>query len=165
MRRVNCTIPLLEDQMEIFSGYGEKWVKANALVSLRLTPTPRVLIEISDVPITLSGNLYNPGRLSTIRRPCGPKMDVRTLRVQLDETDSSLLMPIRQPVTSIKTGARPTVCQIRHTQFSQLVPARPSCRASGRTLVHRNLATPRPSRGKGGAECGEADTRLPMKDR
>ena len=105
MRRVNCTISLLEDQMEIFSGYGEKWVEANALVSLRLTPTPRVLIEISDVPIALSRNLYNPGRLSTIRRPCGPKMDVRTLRVQLDETDSSLLMPIRQPVTSIKTGA------------------------------------------------------------
>ncbi len=88
MRRVNCTIPMLEDQMEIYSSYGEKWVKANALVSLRLTPTPRVLIEISDIPITLSGNLYNPGSLSTIRRPCGLKMDVRKLRVQLDETDS-----------------------------------------------------------------------------
>ena len=91
--------------MEISSGYRETWVKANALVSLRLTPIPRVLIEISNAPMTLCGNLYNTGKLSIIRRPHGPGIEVRTIQVRLAEKSFSLLTPTRQPVTSTKTGA------------------------------------------------------------
>ena len=106
MRRVNCTIPLLEGQMEIFSGHGETWAKAeDVLVSMQLTPTPRVFIEISDAPITLAGNLYNPGKLSKVRLPHGPAIEVRTIQVHLAEDSSSRLIPTRQPITSQKTGA------------------------------------------------------------
>ena len=131
VRGVNCTIPLYDDHLEIYSGYREKWVEANAIVNLRLTPTPRVLIEITGVPSTFSGNLYNPGKSSKIRRPGGPDMDVHTLQVRLGESDSSLLMPVSQPVTSIETGAAlqsvsfyilnfPSLCQHdRHAVLQQ----------------------------------------------
>ena len=107
MDRVNCTIPLLDSEIEVLSGIGrETWIKAKALVSFRLLPTPRVLAEVFDAPITLAGNLYNTGRLSTIRLPGGPAVEVRTLEVRLNDSDSSLVMPSRQPVTSIRTGAK-----------------------------------------------------------
>ena len=107
MDRVNCTIPLLDGEIEVLSGIGpERWIKAKALVSFRLLPTPRVLAEVFDTPATLARNLYNTGRLSTIRLPGGPPMEVRTLEVRLNESDSSLVMPSRQPVTSVRTGAK-----------------------------------------------------------
>ena len=104
MGRVNCTIRLLEDQMEIFSGHRGKWITANALVSLRLTPTIQVLIEISDVPITFSGNLYNYGKVTKVRLPGGPDVETRTVRVELGKTRSSTLEPTWQPMTSVKKG-------------------------------------------------------------
>ena len=73
---------------------------------MQLSPTPRVLIECRDAPVPLSGNLYNSGQLSTIRVSGGPGFEVRTLEVRVGERNSSLLMPIRQPVTSIATGAK-----------------------------------------------------------
>ena len=91
--------------MEIFGGYGETWAKVeDALVTMQLTPTPRIFIEICNVPITLTGNLYNSGKLLSVRLPHGPEIEVRTIRVQMAKEFSSLLTPTRQPVTSRKTG-------------------------------------------------------------
>ena len=110
MDKVNCTIPLAETQMEVFgdslSGYGEIWTKtpAPAKVTMRLSPVQQVFIEIADMPVILSGNLYNPGRISTLRLPSGPKIEVFTAQVQIGMDDRSLLVPTRQPVTVIRTG-------------------------------------------------------------
>ena len=146
MRRINCTIPLLEGQIEIFSGHGETWAKAeHALVSMQLTPTPRVFIEISDVPISLSGNLYNYGKLSKIRRPHGPEIEVRTIQVQLAEDSSSLLIPTQEPVTSKKTGASLETVRFDIVNFPSLHQSdRPAVLLAGSWRIeinpHRELA-------------------------
>ncbi len=91
--------------MEIYGGNGETWAKVeDALVTMRLTPTPRIFIEIFNVPITLSGNLYNCGELLYVRLPRGPEIEVQTIRVQMAKEFSSLLTPTRQLVTSRNTG-------------------------------------------------------------
>ena len=110
MDKVNCTIPLAETQMEVFngslSGYGEVWTPTPtpAKVTMRLSPVQQVFIEIADMPVTLSGNLYNPGRISTLRLPSGPQIEVFTAQVQIGMDDVSLLVPTRQPLTVIQTG-------------------------------------------------------------
>lgn len=110
MDKVNCTIPLAETQMEVFNGflngYGEVWTPTPvpAKVTMRLSPVPQVFIEIADMPVTLSGNLYNPGRISTLRLPAGPEIEVVTAQVQIGMDDRSLLVPTRQPVTVMQTG-------------------------------------------------------------
>ena len=123
--------------MEISSGYRETWVKANALVSLRLTPIPRVLIEISNAPMTLCGNLYNTGKLSIIRRPHGPGIEVA-------HDTGSIGREIFQPLDTDSTtrhvdedGCEFTHCWIRHCQFSQLGPMRPACCAASGFLARR----------------------------
>ena len=110
MDKVNCTIPLAETQMEVFNGslsdYGEVWTPTPtpAKVTMQLSPVQQVVIEIADMPVTLSGNLYNPGRISTLRLPSGPEIEVFTAQVQVGMDNGSLLMPTRQPVTVIQTG-------------------------------------------------------------
>ena len=89
MDKVNCTIPLAETQMEVFNGslrdYGEVWIPtpAPARVTMRLSPVQQVFIEIADMPVTLSGNLYNPGEISNLRLPSGPQMEVFTAQIQM----------------------------------------------------------------------------------
>ena len=81
MEKANCTIPLAETQMEVFSGdSGEIWTKTPkpAKVTMRLLPAPRVFIEIIDMPILFSSDIYNPGRLSRLRLPFGPAIEVGT---------------------------------------------------------------------------------------
>ena len=108
MDKVNCTIPLAETQMEVFngslSGYGEVWTPTPtpAKVTMRLSPVQQVFIEIADMPVTLSGNLYNPGRISTLRLPSGPQIEVFTTQVQIGMDDVSILVPTRQPLTVIQ---------------------------------------------------------------
>jgi hypothetical protein len=111
MDKVNCTIPLAETQMEVFngflSGYGEVWTPTPApvKVTMRLSPVQQVFIEIADMPVTLSGNLYNPGMISTLRLPSGPEIEVFTAQVLgMGDVNVSLLVPTRQPVTVIQTG-------------------------------------------------------------
>ena len=104
---VNCTFALFDGEIEVCSGMTpERWIKVRASTRMQLSPTPRVLIEVPEAPVLLSGNLYNSDRLSTIRVPGGPGFEVRTLEVRIGERNSSLAMPIRQPVTSITTGAK-----------------------------------------------------------
>ena len=107
MHRVNCTIPLMRGQVEVLSHEGsDKWSKTPAVAKMHLLPTPRVLIEISEPPTMMSGNVLNLDGLSTIRLPGGPDMQVRTVRVQIGHKNSSLLLPVRQPLTSIDAGAK-----------------------------------------------------------
>lgn len=103
---VNDAVRLYEGKIEI-STRADKgpWSTAEAVVEMRLLPTPRVLIEVFDAPVTLSANLYNPGKVSTIRLPDGPSMSVRTNQIRIGETDASLLMPDRSPITSTRTGS------------------------------------------------------------
>ena len=103
---VNCTIPLFEGEIEVCSGMNpERWIRVSALARMQLSPVPRALIEVFDGPVLLSGNLYNVGQLSTIRVPGGPTIEVRTLEAKMGKRACSLVIPIRQPTTSIKTGA------------------------------------------------------------
>ena len=133
MDQVNCTIPLLDSEIEVLTRIGrERWIKAKAVVTLHLLPTPRVLAEVVDAPVPLAGNLYNTGRLSTIRLPGGPGMEVRTLEVRLNERYSSLVMPIRQPVTSIRTGAKVLSVKFDILNFPSLLqPDRPAVLRQG----------------------------------
>ena len=104
--RANCTFPLWNGQIEILNERTQKnWVKADAVVSMRMLPEPRVSIEVSNSPVILSGNVYNYGGLSTIRLLGGPGIEVRTLRVRMGESASSTLTPLKAPVTITKTGA------------------------------------------------------------
>lgn len=102
---VNSTIQLFEGPIEIsFRSNEGPWVKAEASISMRLLPTPRVLIKVMNAPTTLS-TLYTLSGLSTIRLPGGPEMKVQTLQIQFGESGTCLLKPYLQPVTSTKTGA------------------------------------------------------------
>ena len=104
---VNCTIPIFDGEIEVCSGTGsQRWIRVRASARMQLLPTPRVVVEVRDAPVLLSGNLYNFGRLSTIRVSGGPGFEVRTVEVRIGERDSSLATPIQQPVSSIKTGAK-----------------------------------------------------------
>ena len=103
---VNSTIQLFEGQVEVSHRSDEgPWLKAEANVSMRLLPTPRVLIKVMNAPTTLL-TLYTLDGLSTIRLPGGPGMKVRTQQVQFWGNDTCLLKPDLQPVTSTRTDAR-----------------------------------------------------------
>ena len=122
MHRVNCTIPLMRGQVEVLSHEGsDKWSKTSAVAKMHLLPTPRVLIEISEPPTMMSGNVFNLDGLSTIRLPGGPEMQVRTVRVQIGHTNSSLLLPVRQPLTSIDAGAKLHSVRFDVINLAQLV--------------------------------------------
>ena len=119
MDKVNCTIPLAEAQMEVLndslSDYGEVWTPTPtpAKVTMRLSPVHQVFIEIADMPVTLSGNLYNPGEISNRRLPSGPQIEVFTAQIQMGTNHVSLLVPTRQPVTVLQTGEN-----LRSVRFS-----------------------------------------------
>jgi hypothetical protein len=143
MDKVNCTIPLAETQMEVFngflSGYGEVWTPTPApvKVTMRLSPVQQVFIEIADMPVTLSGNLYNPGMISTLRLPSGPEIEVFTAQVLgMGDVNVSLLVPTRQPVTVIQTGEN----LVQRHQFPQLIFRSPPCVAARRAMARRNRA-------------------------
>lgn len=102
---VNCTIQLFEGQIEVSYRNDEgPWFKAEASISMRLLPTPRVLIKVVNAPATLS-TLYTLSGLSTIRLQGGPGIKVQTLEIQFGENGTCLLKPDLQPVTSTRTGA------------------------------------------------------------
>lgn len=102
---VNSTIQLFEGQIEISDPSDEgPWFKAEARISMRLLPTPRVLIKVVNAPAT-PPTLNQLGALSTIRLQGGPGVKVRTLRIQSDENIPCLLMPDQQPATFVKTGS------------------------------------------------------------
>lgn len=78
MDNVNCTIPLAETQIEVSSTYNKKnWIKMPAEVTMRLSPTPRVLFEIT-IPhggLLVITDLGNPGESVKLRPPSGPEIE------------------------------------------------------------------------------------------
>ena len=71
---------------------------------MRLSPTPRVFIEI-DVPVALARGLYQMSEPWTVRLPDGPGIEVRTQRFSLGSVESCLVVPVRMPATCVDTGA------------------------------------------------------------
>ena len=108
MNKVNCAIDLAETHMEVFSDdSGQIWSRTPepAQVTMRLSSAPKVFVKIGNVPSTLSGNLYNPNRISRLRLPSGPEIEARVLQVEGGVGGmSSLLAPVQQPVTVTQTG-------------------------------------------------------------
>ncbi len=103
--RVNCSIPLMEGEVEIAGEEGRPfWTSGHARVDMRLSPAPRVFIEV-DVPAGLAPGLYQTSKPWTVRLPDGPDIEVRTQRYSLGPVESCLVVPVRQPVTCMDAGA------------------------------------------------------------
>ena len=101
MRSVNCAIPLTETQMQVLiSAGGELWGDVEAKVTMPLSPTPRVVIEIAGGQPILYGR---DGRL-TLRLPFGPEFEAYVAQAQIGDVSWSRLIPTRQPVTVVQTG-------------------------------------------------------------
>ena len=148
-KHVNCAVPVLDGEIEVCSGTNrEKWSRVRARVSMRLLPTPRVLVEVFGRPTPLAGNLYNSDRISTIRIPGGAAIQVRTLEVHIGKGDFSLATPIRQPVTSVRTGAKLASVRFDLLNFPSLSrPDRPAVLREGPWRIEikpqKNLAEKR----------------------
>ena len=67
MHSSNCVIPLADTEMEVLnSQYGGHWSKFRALVTMRLSPVPRVFIEAD---FNVPSSLLNHGKTVKLRLP------------------------------------------------------------------------------------------------
>ncbi len=96
---VDCKtdISLADTEMEVLNNEnGGYWSKFRAVVTMRLTPVPRVFIEASfDIP----SDLLNYGQTVRVRLPAGPEIKAQVVRCHIGADFQSRLVPDRQPVT------------------------------------------------------------------
>ena len=106
MDKVNCTIPLAETQIEVLRDSGRSWSKVPAKVTMRLSPVPRIFIEITNpggVPVVLMNSL-DYGARPKLRLSSGPKIEAFVTECNWGRDYWGRLIPTQQPVTVIQTG-------------------------------------------------------------
>ena len=110
--KVNCTIPLVETQVQVLNESGGDWGDLPTKISMRLSPSPQILIEITTPPITkvVHGWMFHGGNSPTRIRLSPTDDPIETLVIKGAVgppgllTRQVLLVPTRQPVTAIQTG-------------------------------------------------------------
>ncbi len=130
MDKVNCAIPLTETQIEVLLG-SQKPRSMPAEATMRLSPTPRVFIEIT-LPYDLllsTTNMGRPGTRLKLRLPhnvetaVNPEIEAEVVRVR-GEVPSSCLMTTRQPVTVVETRENLRSVRFNLINFSTLAQVR-----------------------------------------
>lgn len=135
MDKVNCAIPLAETQIEISGTHNRKnWFKMPAEVTMRLSPTPRVFIEIT-IPngglLTMTG-LGDLSARPKLRLQSGLEIETFVTEWGIGEVFRSLLIPAQQPVTVIQTGENLQSVKFNLINFSSLNQrARPASLEAG----------------------------------
>ena len=120
---MNSAIPLNVSHVEVASIHNkETWFDMPAEATMQLSPTPRVLIEIT---IPNSGLLVMTGLgdLSArpkLRLPSGPEIETLVMEWGIGEVYRSLLIPAQQPVTVIQTGENLQSARFNLINFSTL---------------------------------------------
>lgn len=110
--KVNCTIPLAETQVQVLDESGGDWGDFPAKVSMRLSSSPQVFIEITTPPMTgvVHGWIFQGGNSPTRIRLSSTDDPIEALVVKGAVGPLGLLVrrvllvPTRQPVTAIQTG-------------------------------------------------------------
>lgn len=120
--KVNCTIPLVETQIEVLRDNGRSWLPVSAEVTMRLSPVPRVFIEVTTPgpPIALMKSLHEFGATPKLRLPSGPEIEASVRECGMGKGWRSLLVPTRQPVTVIQTGEKLQSVKFYLINFSSL---------------------------------------------
>ena len=97
MVNFQAAISLADTEMEVLNGEHEGyWSAFRAVVTMRLTPVPRVFMEATfDIP----SSLLNYGTVVKVRLPTGPEIEARVVQTHGEPSFGSRLVPIRQPVT------------------------------------------------------------------
>ena len=105
MDKVNCAIPLEETHIEVCCDRGTSWRSVPAKVTMRLSPVPRVFIEITTRRrvLALENSLYRFGAEAKLRLPSGPEIEAFVAEWGVGEVWRSLLVPTQQPVTVRQT--------------------------------------------------------------
>ena len=105
MDKVNCKIPLEETHIEVCCDSGTSWRSVPAKVTMRLSPVPRVFIEITTPrrALALENSLYRFGAETKLRLPSGPEIEAFVMEWAVGEVWRSLLVPTQQPVTVRQT--------------------------------------------------------------
>ena len=122
-------ISLVDTEMEFLnSDHGGYWSKFQALVTMQLTPVPRVFVEATfDIPSVL----LNYGETVRLRLPAGPEIEAQVVQSRVGSAFRSRLVPIKEPVTVIQAHEN-----IRCVQFK--VINYPSLRHETRTALLRS---------------------------
>ena len=115
MDKVNCSIPLAETHIEVCCDRGTSWRSMPAKVTMRLSPVPRVFIEITTPrrALALENSLYRFGAETKLRLPSGPEIEAFVMEWAVGAVWRSLLIPTQQPVT-----VRQTEEPLRSVKFS-----------------------------------------------
>ncbi len=106
MDNVNCAIPLEETHIEVCCDRGTSWRSVPAKVTIRLSPVPRVFIEITTRRrvLALENSLYRFGAEAKLRLPSGPEIEAFVVEWGVSDVWRSLLVPNQQLVTARKTA-------------------------------------------------------------
>ena len=105
MDNVNCAIPLEETHIEVCCDRGTSWRSVPARVTMRLSPVPRVFIEITTRRrvLAVENSLYRFGAEAKLRLPSGPEIEALVEECGVGEVWQSLLVPTQQLVTVRQT--------------------------------------------------------------
>ena len=108
MDKVNCPIPLEETRIEVCCDRGTSWRSMPAKVTMRLSPVPRVFIEITTprrAP-ALENSLYRFGAETKLRLPSGPEIEAFVTEWAVGAVWRSLLVPT-QPLVTVRQTEEP----------------------------------------------------------
>ena len=134
MNSANCALQLADTEMEVLNtSRGRYWSKFHAIVTMRLSPVPRVFIDATfDIP----SSLLDYGATVSLRLHDGPEIEAHVVKCHFGPEFRSRLVPNTQPVTAFQSGERLRRVDFKVINYPSLFdPTRPALLQSGPWLV------------------------------